>query len=158
MAGSIKKQYQVLLLKKFLNYAATSRSQIQTEQLLMGMVRDVSSSVVDGYVAALNLVFGTIFKIGYLVTATIYIGMTAPTGLKMVPIIAVLTLPLFIGVFLWARRGEIFRLRENQFATENESLKYVILTVMNYQIIAVVYIFFFKTSFRVILLCLFSLT
>jgi len=136
VGGSLRKQLQVLLLKKFLNYTDASRGEVATEQLLMGMVRDVSDSVVHGYIDVVNLVFGTLLRIVYLIMAMVFIAFTSPTGIKIEPIIAILSIPAFILIFLKFRQKKMFTLRQDQFDVENAGVKHVISTVINYQVIA----------------------
>jgi len=105
-------------------------------QLLMGMVRDVSDSVVHGYIDVVNLVFGTLLRIVYLIMAMVFIAATSPTGIKIEPIIAILSIPAFILIFLKFRQKKMFTLRQDQFDVENAGVKHVISTVINYQVCA----------------------
>jgi hypothetical protein len=100
----------------------------------MGMVRDVTASVMNGYIGVVDLVFGTMLHIFYLILTMIFIGLTSPTGIKIMPIIAILSVPIFIVAFLWLRQQKMFRLRQKQFIAENIGIKHVISTVMNYQV------------------------
>jgi len=135
VAGSLNKQYRMLLLKRYLNYTASSRSRIHMEQLLMGMVRDVSLSVGDGYVTSVQLVCGTLTKIVYLMLGTVYIGLSSPKGLEVKPLVAACVLPILNTVFLRLRHAKIFDLRTVQFGAENDSTKHVINTLLNYQVV-----------------------
>jgi hypothetical protein len=59
IAGQLRQHLQVILLKKFLNYTDESRNKVPVGQLVMSMVRDVTNSVVDGYLVTIDMLFGT---------------------------------------------------------------------------------------------------
>ena len=121
---------------RFLNYTDDSRSQVSIEELIMALVRDVSAAVSDGYQAALMLVFGVFFKVLYLLATMVAIELLKGGDITPSPIIAVMSLPFFIALFLRHRQKKSFTLREMQFETENLCINHVLKSVMNYQLIA----------------------
>jgi len=102
----------------------------------MALVRDVSAAVSDGYQAALTLVFGVFFKIVYLLATMVAIELLKGSDITPSPIIAVMSMPFFIAMFLRRRQKKSFTLREMQFETENLCINHVLKSVMNYQLIA----------------------
>jgi ABC-type multidrug transport system fused ATPase/permease subunit len=160
VGGSLKKMLRMLLLKKvcsrlpfttvyqsclllllllpiqFLNYTDDSRNKVAIEALVMALIRDVTAAVSDGFVTAIDLIFGTLFKIVYMVTAMIYLHAISDSGMDPKSIVAVFLLPIFIGVFICARQKEVFLLRENQFAVENAGIGHVIKCVLNFSLIS----------------------
>jgi len=136
IGGSLRKFYQARLLKKFLNYTDDSRSQVAIESLVMAMVRDVNSAVVDGYICAIDLVFGSMMKVVYLVGTMIFLGTASGNGINLPPLIAAAMLPILSIVFLKFRQRLTFELLEKQFKAENASVNHVIKTVVNYQLAA----------------------
>ena len=140
VGGSLRSHLQVLLLKKFLNYTEASRCDVQIEQLLMALVRDVSCCVSEAYIAALDLVFGSIGKILMLVMAMIFLQVYTGTfelAVKpLLPLIAVFCLPFPIILFLALRQRGCFDLRTEQFLQESNCINHVITSVLNYQLVA----------------------
>jgi hypothetical protein len=116
----------MLLLKKFLNYTDDSRSCVAIEKLMMALVRDVTTAVLDGYNTALSLVFGTLFRVGYLVLTMVYIQTLSGSRVDYAPIAAIFLLPLALLVFLYLRQKTLFELREKQFEAESLSIHHVI--------------------------------
>jgi len=135
VSGSLKAQLHMLLLKKFLNYTDDSRSGVGLEKLMMTLVRDVTIAVSDGYSVALDLVFGTLVRIGYLVLTVIYIQAESGASVDVRPIVAIFAMPFVLAVFLYLRQHELFRLRARQFEAESAATHHVINTVLNYQLI-----------------------
>ena len=140
VGGSLRSHLQTLLLKKFLNYTDESRNDVNIEQLLMALIRDVSACVSEAYIAAIDLAFGAIMKIAWLIAAMIslqvYTGTFELSIKPLLPLIAVLCLPLPIGIFLAARQKKCFSLRAAQFAKENHCINHVITSVLNYPLVA----------------------
>ena len=132
----MRKNLQTLLLKKFLNYNEDSRSKVPIEQLVMSMVRDVVDATVEGYVVVLDLFSGALLKILYLISAMVYLQTRSGDGINVVPLLAVLVLPIFIMAFLLYRQEQVFELRSKEFVTENNAISYVIKCVLNYQLVA----------------------
>lgn len=132
----MRKNLQTLLLKKFLNYNEDSRSKVPIEQLVMSMVRDVVDATVEGYVVVLDLFSGALLKILYLILAMVYLQTRSGNGINVVPLLAVLVLPILIMAFLLNRQEQVFELRSKEFVTENNAISYVIKCVLNYQLVA----------------------
>ena len=106
----MRKNLQTLLLKKFLNYNEDSRSKVPIEQLVMSMVRDVVDATVEGYVVVLDLFSGALLKILYLILAMVYLQTRSGNGINVVPLLAVLVLPILIMAFLLNRQEQVFEL------------------------------------------------
>ena len=136
VGGSLRKFYQALLLKKFLNYTDNSRSQVAIESLVMAMVRDVNTAVGEGYLCAIDLVFGSMMKIMYLIGAMLFLQSQSDSGINLPPLIAVSVLPFLSVAYLKIRQRKTFELRGKQFKAENSSVNHVIKSVINYQLVA----------------------
>ena len=78
----------------------------------MTLVRDVSAAVSDGYQAAITLVFGVSFKIVYLLSTMVAIELLKGGDIIPSPLIAVMSLPFFIVMFLRRRQKKSFKLRD----------------------------------------------
>lgn len=121
---------------RFLNYTDDSRSKVDLEELIMALVRDVSSAVSDGYIAAVNMVFGALFKVVYLICTLVALQLMQGSEINALPLIAVSILPICIVIFLRMRQKTSFALRQNQFLKENDNIKHVLKVVANYQLVA----------------------
>jgi ABC-type multidrug transport system fused ATPase/permease subunit len=141
VGGTMRSKLQLLLLKKFLNYTDDSRCHVEIETLLMAMVRDVSECVSEGYLAALDLFFGSGIKIGMLVLAMLILQVIS-TGTMVLevetalPLIVVCCLPVPIFVFLTLRQANYFKLRDEVFKNENKGIDHVISSVLNYDLVS----------------------
>jgi len=102
----------------------------------MGLVRDVSTAVSDGYIATAQMVFGALFKVFYLMCTLIALQVMKGSGINFMPLVAVSFLPIAIVIFLQARQKTSFSLRQNQFLKEDSSIQHVLKTVSNYQLVA----------------------
>ena len=141
VSGSLRKHLQLMLLKKFLNYTDDSRSRVQIQALLMANVRDVSVTVSSGYLAVLDLISGSIAKIGMLVCAMLILQVLSTGTMELeleplLPLIVVCCLPVPILIFLALRQRGIFGLQDAAFRAENASIDLVIATVLNYELVS----------------------
>ena len=136
VAGGVRRNLQTLLLKKFLNYNDASRSKVPIEHLVMSMVRDVRDATTEGYLVSLDLFSGAVLKIVYLILAMVYLQTSSGKGVNVLPLMAVLALPVLILIFLAHRQEPTFELRSRQFKTENAAIGETIKNVLNYQLIA----------------------
>ena len=136
VGGSLRKQFSVLLLKKFLNYTDNSRNQVAIEQLLMAMVRDVTAAWADGYVAFIDLVFGALLKIVYLILSMIYLQTKDGGEINLLPLLLIFSMPIFISIFLGARQKLTFELKSKFFVADDKAIGHAIMSVVNYPLIA----------------------
>ena len=106
------------------------------DELIMALVRDVSSAVSDGYIATVNMIFGALFKVFYLICTLIALQIMKGSDINVLPLVAVSFLPAAIVIFLRTRQKSSFTLRQNQFLTEDSSIQHVLKAVSNYQLVA----------------------
>ena len=132
--GSLKLQFNVLLLRKFLNYTDEARDRVATETLLLAMTRDVTDSVSKGFIEAVNLV-GTLSRVVLLISAMIFLEVSSGGGVNFGTLGAVLALPLLITLFLAYRQKKLFALRAIQKDAENMEVNDVLKTVLNYRLV-----------------------
>jgi len=136
VGGSIKKQLYGLIFKKFLNYDDTSRSQISTDKIVMTLTRDVNTAVSNGYITTVDLLFGSVPNILYLLASIVWLQLQSANGLDPVPLIAASALVPAVAFILVARQAGTFA-GLTQFSTaENACISYVIKSIINYQLVA----------------------
>ena len=136
VGGSLRKYMATLLLKKYLNYTDNSRNLVAIEQLLMAMVRDVTAATTDGYIASVDLVFGALLKVVYLILSMIYLQTKDGGELNMLPLILIFTMPIFIAMFLVYRQELTFALKDKFFKADDKAIGHAIKSVVNYPLIA----------------------
>lgn len=122
------------VLQKFLNYTEESRNAVSIENLLMATIRDVTAAVNDGYVAAVDLVFGSIFKLALLIGFMFFIRGSSDSFVSCLPIIAVCLLPPLCLLFLNKRWSATFSLGGLFSSAESASLAHLLKSVLNYQV------------------------
>jgi ABC-type multidrug transport system fused ATPase/permease subunit len=136
VGGSLKKYISTLLLKKFLNYTDGSRNEVAIETLLMAMIRDVTEATGDGYVAFVDLFTAALMKVVYLILAMIYLQTKDGGEINLVPLLLILSMPVFIGAFLIYRQEITFSLKAKFFKADNATIGHAIKSVVNYPLIA----------------------
>ena len=132
----INHQRTLACRRKFLNYTEASRSQVRVEKLVMAMTRDVETSVHEAYLACIELIFGQGSRIVYLLGFMVYLQTATGSGVDVLPLLMVLSLPLVIVVFLSMRQAASFGLRQKCFDRESDCLTHVLKSVLNFELVA----------------------
>jgi len=122
MQAYLQNHLQELLLKKFLTYEESTRSNISTEEVIMALVRDVVCSVKLGYVATIDMVFGRGVKIVMLLASVLFLN--SSDGFMWQTVLAACFLPVLIPVYLMMRQRKLFKLRQLHFNQENGKMHY----------------------------------
>lgn len=135
VGGSSRLRLQSALIRKFLNYEAGVRLKLRNGDLIMGMTRDSTALVGDGYKGMLSVVK----ELGQLILMLIYQFM-APivfdrpfSRLGFAPLIA---FPLLMGVFLVARDNMTSVLLSARNKSQTGLVNAVEETVGNYRLVA----------------------
>ena len=120
---------------------AAMPAQLPNAQPTVALVRDVSVTVTDGYLAALGLAFGSAVKIGYLVVAMLALqvlstGTMALELQPLLPLVVVCCLPVPVCAFLALRQRRTFALQDAACRAENAGVDSVIAAVLNYQLVS----------------------
>eukprot|EP00929_Paragymnodinium_shiwhaense_P113968 TRINITY_DN82278_c0_g1_i1.p1 TRINITY_DN82278_c0_g1~~TRINITY_DN82278_c0_g1_i1.p1 ORF type:complete len:844 (+),score=118.31 TRINITY_DN82278_c0_g1_i1:75-2606(+) len=127
LTSRLRKVLQSNLLRKFLYYDEAVRRQLDNEQVTLCLMRDAVEVVDTGFMKIMA-VLGILMKLGF---ALLFIF--AENGMATIPLVV---MPLIMLSFLTLRERAVVEVNEDAAARQDEVLKCVNESVVNYRLIA----------------------
>jgi len=137
VGGASRATIQKALIRKFLNYDAVSRSELQQGDLILAMTRHSVALVHEGYISVFTLLRGS----GQLFACLIF-QFTAPAVFNLdqkfspMSFLPLVIFPVLQICFLWVRRSATTRAQFKENVMQDALVNHVEMTVVNYRLIA----------------------
>jgi len=135
VGGASRARLQNAILRKMLNYKPAVRAQLPSSYLIMGVTRDVTHVVHDGYIKVISLIgsVSNLFAILIFQAAAPYIFDKEP---KRVGYIIFFAFPAILFPFLYFRGPITTKVMDNRAIKENNIVTQLERTITNFRLIA----------------------